>query len=162
MDTKHITFYSSFKKKSNVFDLYLNDIFSLFPQWRCTESHHSMTWQSFPVLVAARPPRAGVPQLFSTEAKLWARMNPRSPATKPRTETEPRNLTSRRAWIQANLFSPIQRFRTTIHTETVLCHPDQLSSNPFLETRHHIIILKNKDFTCWFAFKTYLSPLSLS
>lgn len=61
-----------------------------FPQWRCTESHPSMTWQSSPALAVAHPPRVGALRPCSTEAKPWARMNRRSRAVEPRPRAEPR------------------------------------------------------------------------
>lgn len=52
----------------------------LSPQWPCTESHPSMTWQSSPAPVVAHQPRVGARRPCSTEAKLWARTSPRSPS----------------------------------------------------------------------------------
>lgn len=95
----------------------------VFPQWQCTESHPSMTWQSSPAPAAARPPRAGAPRLCSTGAKPLARTSRRSPVAKPRPGAEPRNLTSSRAWIQAD-FSHRSAVQDWLWQQTTCKHPD--------------------------------------
>lgn len=56
-------------------------------QWPCTGNPLCTTWPSSHVLAAAHPPRAGVPPLCWTGAKLWVRTSQRSPVYPARPAT---------------------------------------------------------------------------
>lgn len=85
----------------------LSQFLSLSLQWPCIGSPLCMTWLSSRALVVVHPLRAGVHQLSLTEARLWVRTSPRSPAALARLPYA-FTKTSGCSWLHAD-FSPKEK-----------------------------------------------------